>query len=813
MRVVLRLALLCFVLTAIFPASFAVGTTAAFDLSGPPVEVRVTRAGKSLPIAQVPNLQPGDRLWIHPDLPDSQSVHYLLVVAFLRGSTNPPPDKWFIRAETWNRDVREEGIVITVPKDAQQALLFLAPETGGDFGTLRSAVQGKPGAFIRASQDLDQASLDRSRLEKYLESVRETSSSDAKLLHDRSLLLARSLGIKLDHTCFERPTEQQITCLTQNSDQLVLGDEHSQSLVASLTSGAASDLIGQVSTSPMAGRGYYYSYVGAVVDVVRLMNSYHTAEYQYIPALALPKHEDLNLKLNNPPSFHKPKSVIVVGLPAIADTQPPPLHPVDPESVSCLQKPPLVLGVEGAPLVFSTNYGHDWVLHVENKSHGIDLPVVADASVGGFVVDTHALQAVKLESELRGTLRGYWGFQPFTGPSFHLANSHSQKWSLVTGNQKALIVGRDDALRLQAEGTACVLSVAVKDGQGKVREAAWSEGKSGQIEVQVPLKDATPGDLTIAVQEAGLAKPDEISLHSYSEAAQLDRFTLNFGDPEGTLEGNRLDEVQSMELDKVHLTPGSLTRADDKDELQLAVPSGEVMKGLHPGKKLMAKVLLKDGRVLELQTAVAPPRPKVKLLSKSLHLPQESVPSAIRLAGADDVPLSGSLTFFLKSEVPSSFPRAEKIEVAAADDSFHTLLSVADGNLTLQDSETVLATLNPLKDFGPSAFGPIRFRPVSPTGVAGDWESLAKLVRIPSLKEVRCPDSPEKSCDLIGDNLFLIDSVSATARFTHAVSVPPGFADTSLAVPRPFGTILYIKLRDDPSEVNPVALPVLPEAD
>src|ERR1700722_15333763 len=96
---------------------------AAFDLAGPAVEMNVSRAGKTLPIAEVANLQVGDRIWIHPDLPEDQSVHYLLVVAFLRGTTNPPPEEWFTRAETWNKKVREEGIVVTVPKDAQQALL------------------------------------------------------------------------------------------------------------------------------------------------------------------------------------------------------------------------------------------------------------------------------------------------------------------------------------------------------------------------------------------------------------------------------------------------------------------------------------------------------------------------------------------------------------------------------------------------------------------------------------------------------------------------------------------------------------------
>ena len=122
-------------------ASGARADNAAFDLAGPEIEMTVNRAGKTLPIAEVPNLQAGDRLWIHPVLPDDQSVHYLLVVAFLRGTTNPPPDEWFTRVETWNRNVRAEEILVNVPQDAQQALLFLAPVTGGDFGCARRSSQ------------------------------------------------------------------------------------------------------------------------------------------------------------------------------------------------------------------------------------------------------------------------------------------------------------------------------------------------------------------------------------------------------------------------------------------------------------------------------------------------------------------------------------------------------------------------------------------------------------------------------------------------------------------------------------------------
>jgi hypothetical protein len=80
----------------------------AFDLSGPKVDVHVKRGEVTLPIGEVPNLLPGDRLWIHPDFPESQSARYVLIVAFLRGATNPPPPEWFTRVETWSREARSE---------------------------------------------------------------------------------------------------------------------------------------------------------------------------------------------------------------------------------------------------------------------------------------------------------------------------------------------------------------------------------------------------------------------------------------------------------------------------------------------------------------------------------------------------------------------------------------------------------------------------------------------------------------------------------------------------------------------------------
>jgi hypothetical protein len=776
-----------------------------FDLLGPRIEMKVSRNGKSLPISQVANLQPGDRLWLHPDFPDDQSARYLLIVAFLRGATNPPPESWFTKAETWTKPVREEGIVVTVPHDAQQALIFLAPETGGDFGTLRSAVRGRPGVFVRASQDLSQASLDRSRLEKYLADVKSINESDPKALKEHSMLLARTLGIRVDEACFAKPLEEQSSCLTRNTENLVLDDGHSQSMVTALASGPGSDFAGAVSATSLAGSGFYSAYVGAVVDLARVLGSLHTASYVYIPALALPKKEQMNLKLNNPPSFRKPMSVIVVGLPAVEAAQLPPLRAVNSDAAYCLQKSSLVLPVEGAPLIFSSDIGHDLALYVPGKDgKEIKLPAKADPSSGGLLIDTHTVEGLNLDGQVTGTIRGMWGFEPYEGPNFRLRTSRSAPWTLASTDQSALIVGREDTLHLQSDSAVCVDDVKIHDAQGKEVKTTWKLTKPDEIELKVALKDQSAGAMRAQLRQFGLPKADDVSLQAYSEAAHLDGFTINAGDKQGVLKGTRLDEVDHFELNGVHFVPAKLTRSNEKDELHLA--SQAATDGLKPDQTVVAKVALKDGRVLDLPTKVEPARPKLALVSKNIQ--PGDTPTAITLGSQNELPLDGQISFLLKSEVPARFPRSERIEVATADESFATILNVADGTLVMRDAETIYATLNPKKAFGPSAFGPVQFRPIQDDGTKGDWQPLASIVRVPVLKEIRCPDSADQPCRLSGSNLFLIDSVASDQQFAHNAPVPTDFIDSTLNVPHPGDGGLFIKLRDDPSSVNTITLPV-----
>jgi hypothetical protein len=794
-------------------AGFALAETAAFDLVGPKIEVRVRRDGEALPISEVPSLQAGDRLWVHPDLPDSQSVHYVMVVAFLRGATNPPPDSWFTRVEAWSRPVHEEGVYVTVPEGAEEALVLLAPDTGGAFSTLRSAVRGKPGAFVRAAQDLEQASLDRARLEKYLEVVRETSTTDPEQLKARTTLLARSLNIRLEQQCFDKPSAQQVPCLTQNTDQLVLDDAHSQTMAATLTSGASSDLLAQISSTPTARNGYYSPYIGAVVDVARILSTTHTAQYQYIPALALPKQDELNLRLNNPPSFRNPKSVLVVGLPAVRPTPPPALRTVDPSQVFCADTPALVLPVDGAPLAFATELAHNFVLHVETKSgSGIDLPVQADPARGGFVVDTQAMHADASDAEMVGILRGSWGLRPFDGPRFRLRTSSSGQWIVASKDASALIVGREDRLHLQSADACCVSEVLLHDDQGKQLKAEWKIAKSDELEVRVGLQESSAGLLTMTVKKFGLREADKILLHTYAEAGRLDAFTIHAGDANGTLKGTRLDQVLEVDAGSVRFNPEAVSRANQQDELALVAEDPAASALLQPDEAILLHVTLKDGRVLDLKSTVAPRRPSVSVMSKSVQYDQSVPASLVRLGDSDELPQEARLNFFLKTQVPDAFPPTEKVEVATADESFRVLLSFKDGNLTLQDSRTVFAVLDPMKLLGPSAFGPLKFRPVTADGVEGDWQPLISLVRVPTLKGVHCVPGRERQCTLSGDKLFLIDEVSSDPDFTNSVTVPDGFAEATLLIPPMKGKTLYLKLRDDPATVDTAIVPTLADS-
>jgi hypothetical protein len=867
----------------------SIAADARFDLIGPKIDVRVTRNGQTLPIAAVPNLQPGDKLWIHPDLPASQSVKYLLICAFLRGNTNPPPVTWFHRIETWDPEVREEGAFIVVPPDAQQALLFLAPETGGDFKTLRSAVRGRPGAFVRASQDLIEAGFEEARIEKYIASIRRVPPTDTAELQKHSDLLSLTLALKPNEVCFKQPVDMQFTCLTQTGTQVVLDDGHGKT-VADALNGTTADLIAQASYSPAAGGGLYSAYVGAIVDVVRLMSSMHTAQYQYIPAISSPQGDAMNLRLNTPPSFHNPKSVLVIALPSVQPSVAPPLRPAHADEVTCLIKPSVVLPIDGAPLVFSTDFAHDLVLHL-NTPPGApsepDIPLAPDAYYGGLVLqksvthriplvdapDTNSqsaspanavnqkLKAQKPEPEpvlITGVISGRWGFDAFTGPTVKLQQLPGSNWTILPGSPEdstnGIIAGHETTLFLNSTGSACVHTItAHPDEDTQLTIPFKRQPKPDQpnlLALTLPLQhDLTPGDLHLAIQQYDQPKADQVSARTFSEPATVTFIKLHAGDRSLVLTGTRLSQIAKVKLGDLAFLPAPDASFDGVSSdptspamLHFALPGNAPAPPTHADENLTATILLRDGRSFSVPLVVASARPIIKMLRIS------SVPASksanIILSNPGDLPLSSLLTFTVKS--PTPFPRNGQIEIETVDGTLRTVLTLApSGGLLLQDPHTVVATVDPLRSFGPSAFGALRMRAIYPapterrnghhasepdaqaeavaqsnqsiadgpeeddvSSPASDWLPLVTLVRLPVFNLLQCPSEFADPCTITGQNFFLLQQVSASPDFSNAVAVPDGYTGNTLSVPHISAATIFFKLRDDPSSVDSAILPV-----
>lgn len=787
-------------------ATLASGPTLAakapFDLAGPTVQITVTRGVQTLPISEAPDLAAGDSISLKSVPPPAQGAQYLLVVAFLRGATNPPPKAWFFGLKTWEHGGRGE-LRVKVPEGAQQALIFLAPHTVGDFDTLRDAVRGRPGAFVRASQDLNQLGLDRGRLGVYLDAVRAAQHDDPARLQAISTDLAHTLGIKLDASCFQKSSDLQAPCLMQDQDSLVLEDAQNPSLVRSLSTGATADLMTQLGSAPQMGAGAYSPYVGAVLDIARLLDSLGTAHFQYVPALAAVQDDRLQLRLNTAPSFGGVKSVLVATLPQVAPMPSPPLRASD-EAAACLEAPNTVLKVDGAPLVFSTRYARRLSLRFKGKSgQPVDIPVEAAPQLGGFVIDTSTLKADDLARPLQAVLHGDWGFAPFEGPAFRFETREAGDWRLKDADQGALVVGHEPRVHLVGGVGVCVRSVTLSAAGAPAKTVDFKVTGPQEITLTAPLGQAAPGPVTLQVQSFGAAAPDKISAEAFVQASRVDQFTLHAGDTRGELTGEGLTRVAGLTLGAAKFTPDPDGADPTGARLILESGDGHGLEGLTAGRKLTAKVELQDGRRLALPVTVLPARPTIALLDQSVRPPaplEGALP--ILLRGPHEIPRGAVVTFSLQARGSTTIGPTDNLEVATADGAFSATLSPGSG-FTREDAHLAVAKLDTAAAFGPSAFGPLRFRLIDPHGNS-DWQDLGVLVRLPGLTGLKCAGGGQATCTLAGDGLYLVQSVSAHPDFTDAAAIPEGFPGQQIDVPHPREGRLYLKLHDDPSAVGVV---------
>ncbi|WP_313808453.1 hypothetical protein [Sphingobium sp.] len=753
---------------------------APFELGGPGLRITVTRGKDVLPIAQVPSLAEGDQLSIKADLPQDQGTRFLLLSTFLRGATNPPPKDWIKAAETWKKKAKDNSLALTVPKGARQMTLFLVPDTGGAEATIVDAVRGKPGEFIRATQELNQASLDRSRLDAFMAAIRAQENTHPEYLRSVAPALARSLSMKLNDECLSRVVELQASCLLENREQLVLADVHSSSIAETLT-GAPTDLALQLSSMREAGYGFYSPYIGVVRDVARIFGAFSNPEFDYLPTLSIRRAESASLLLNKAPSFQKPKSVLVVGMPAIEADSPPRLRSAANGPI-CAARPGVVLPVEGAPLIYSTAYARNMMVKLTaGTGETIDLPVEARADRGGYVVKSTDPLPAAFSGTVKGHLYGDWGFERFDGPDFALQLPGDAPWK-VAGEVPTLVVGRDNALTLSGEAPACIEGVVLRQGDGAPQSLPWKVQGTDGLALTLPLGDRGPGDIKVEVKYQGIAAPSLIPLKAYAQASRLDGLSLHAGDNSAILSGQRLEQVAGVDLSGMTLQPDGLARDGSVDRLRLvARGDGAALK---PGDQATARIRLKDGRTVSLAATIDEARPRVTLLSKSI-MQGASEGRPLQLSGDDLLPDDGRLVFSVRADQGAAFRPDDALEVASADGAKSVRLG-----MRLSGPDVMVATLDPAA-LAPVS-GPLRFRLLREDGPS-DWQPLVTLARLPHIEGVSCEG---QDCTIKGRDLFLIDAVDGAPGFDKPTVVAQGFTGSSLSVPMPRDGKLYIRLRD-----------------
>ena len=223
--------------------------------------------------------------------------------------------------------------------------------------------------------------------------------------------------------------------------------------------------------------------------------------------------------------------------------------------------------------------------------------------------------------DVKGTLRGRWGFDSFEGPAFHLQNSHAAKWVVPAADQSALIVGRDDVLHVESDAASCVEHVSDQIRTSRRKSNLPGNAlKPNELEIHVPLKDAPAGPLKLAIRQYGRTTPDEVSLHAYTQAATTGHFQDQCGRSARGADWNASRPGEWFRTQGHSLRSGQAARAPGKKTNCSWLPSqAPPPAALQPEEKLTARVDLKDGRILDLQTTVEPPRPKVDLISKNVQ--------------------------------------------------------------------------------------------------------------------------------------------------------------------------------------------------
>lgn len=766
--------------------SVAHAASSSFDLVGPNVSVTVKHGADTLPLESVPNLVEGDVVSIKLELPKEQTEGFRIVAGFLRGAIDRPSKDWFHEARSWKG--KGADFSLTVPKGAQQMALLVIPESGGGANAVISTVRKRPGAFVRAVQELNQATLDRARLDAFLRETLKVERENPENVSAASQTLTRSLSIKLKAECLQQPAELQAACLTGDRETLLLADTHSSALASTLA-GAPTDLAFQLSATPQGGYGSYSSYIGVVRDLFRLLGAFQSTQLQFIPALAQISNGRATLLLNTPLSFSKPTSVMVVAMPAVEAAKPPPLRASTPDIALCATRG-MTLPVEGAPLIYATQYARQMALRLKRPDGTlVDVPIHADARRGGYVLDA-AIPDGPFGGAIPAQIHGLWGFTPFEGPSFALSNPLLNAWKTADGT--SLVVGRANDVQVLGGGAGCVTQVSLRRGEGAAKPVTWKQAGTRGIVATLPLDKMAPGPMSIIIDGAAGTTPAVVTMSALQEAGSVDDLTFHAGDDEAVLTGARLDQVRSMTIGPLAFHPGGLTRVDNQDRLTLLADDSAKAQTIGAGTSLTAEVTFSAGRRKTVPVTVAGRRTGATLVRIAGQTPAHEGVVPITLRSQDVFAQDAQISFAFHKDGMETLDGQETVEIATADGRASGLIKAGKG-YDLQDATTGIVAFTPAEALGVLAYGAIRFR-IWHDDVASNWTPLATIVRLPDIHSVSCP--ARDKCQVSGDRLFLIKAIGATEQPEGMQTIPDGFVNPRITTAAGRDGRIFLQLRD-----------------
>ena len=74
---------------------------------------------------------------------------------------------------------------------------------------------------------------------------------------------------------------------------------------------------------------------------------------------------------------------------------------------------------------------------------------------------------------IQATIHGFWGFDPFTGPTVSLQQTPGTNWRIVEDARTPLIAGQPNHLQLLSTGTACIRSIALEPANRQSQTGSW----------------------------------------------------------------------------------------------------------------------------------------------------------------------------------------------------------------------------------------------------------------------------------------------------------------------------------------------------